>query len=336
LARDSLGLVALPRFDVAVRHSQERSELRSRIPRSAAGQTLLDYLTGRFRYRDRAGWLAEIEAQRLLLDGHPIAGSARLQAGGELCYLRASSPEPYVDRAFVVLHQDDHLLAVDKPAHLPMHADGPFARNTLVQLLREHTGNTAWSLVHRLDRETSGVVVLAATAEARRTLQQQWPSGTVAKTYHAIVRGNVTAAFTVDLPIGRSRDSSISLRRAAGSAATEALPACTHFVPEAHAPGVTLLRCEPTTGRTHQIRVHLEAHGTPIVGDKLYGRPDRDYLAFVAAVKQNSDGRTAMPGEPDRQLLHASELRLDHPVSGQAMRLRAPLPAVFATALARS
>lgn len=319
-----------------MRHSQERSELRSRIPKSAAGQTLLDYLTSRFRYRDRAGWLAEIEAQRLLVDGRPITGSTRLCTGSELCYLRASSPEPYVDRNFVVLHQDEALLAVDKPAHLPMHADGPFAHNTLVQLLRERTGNAAWSLVHRLDRETSGVVVLAATAEARRNLQQQWHAGTIAKTYHAIVRGNVTDAFTVDLPIGRSRSSSISLRRAAGDAAGEALPACTHFVPEAHGPGVTLLRCEPTTGRTHQIRVHLEAHGTPIVGDKLYGRPDRDYLAFVAAVKQNGDGRTAMPGEPDRQLLHASELRLDHPIRGEPMRLLAPLPPAFVAALAPS
>lgn len=322
------------RFDDEVRHSPERSGLRSRIPRAAAGQTLLDYLTGRFRYRDRAGWLAEIEAQRLLLDGRPIDGSTRLRAGSELCYLRASNPEPYVDRAFVVLHQDDALLAVDKPAHLPMHADGPFARNTLVQLLREHTGNAAFGLVHRLDRETSGVVVLAATADARRALQQQWHAGTVAKTYHAIVRGHVEAAFTVDLPIGRSRDSSISLRRATGNAAVDPLPACTHFVPEAHGPGVTLLRCEPTTGRTHQIRVHLEVHGTPIVGDKLYGRPDRDYLAFVAAVKQNGDGRTAAPGEPDRQLLHASELRLLHPIRGEPLRLLAPLPAAFAAALA--
>lgn len=321
------------RFDDGVRHSPERSGLRSRIPRSAAGQTLLDYLTGRFRYRDRAGWITELDAQRLLLDGQPGTGSTRLRAGSELCYLRASNPEPYVDRSFVVLHQDEALLAVDKPAHLPMHADGPFARDTLVQLLREHTGNAAFGLVHRLDRETSGVVVLAATADARRTLQQQWHAGTVEKTYHAIVRGHVEAAFTVDLPIGRCRDSTISLRRAAGSAAIEALPACTHFVPEAHGPGVTLLRCEPTTGRTHQIRVHLEAHGTPILGDKLYGRPDRDYLAFVAAVKQNGDGRTAAPGEPDRQLLHASALRLLHPTRGQPLHLQAPLPTAFAAAL---
>ncbi|MBL8736185.1 MAG: RluA family pseudouridine synthase [Planctomycetes bacterium] len=319
-----------------MRHSQERSELRSRIPRSADGLTLLDYLTSRFRYRDREGWLAEIEAQRLLVDGRPITGSTRLRSGRELCYLRASSPEPYVDRSFVVLHEDETLLAVDKPAHLPMHADGPFARSTLVQLVREHTGSAAWGLVHRLDRETSGVVVLAATADARRSLQQQWHAGTVAKTYHAIVRGHVAAPFTVDLPIGRSRDSSISLRRAAGSAAVDPLPACTHFTPEAHGLGVTLLRCEPTTGRTHQIRVHLEAHGTPILGDKLYGRPDHDYLAFVAAVKQNGDGRTAAPGEPDRQLLHASELRLQHPSHGEPLRLLAPMPAAFAAALASS
>lgn len=325
----------MARFDGAVRPPQDRSELRSRIPKSAAGQTLLDYLADRFRYRDRAGWGAEILAQRLLLDGRVAAGTERLQPGRELCYLRATSPEPYVDRAFVVLHQDDALIAVAKPAHLPMHADGPFARSTLVQLVREHTGNPAWSLVHRLDRETSGVVVLAATAAARRILQQQWHGGTVAKTYHALVRGHVRESFSMDLPIGRSRDSTISLRRATGSSAIDPLPAHTRFVPEAHGAGVTLLRCEPTTGRTHQIRVHLEANGTPILGDKLYGRPDGDYLAFVTAVKQSGDGRTAAPGEPDRQLLHASELRLEHPTSGRPMHLLAALPAVFEQWLTR-
>ena len=291
---------------------------------------LLDYLAQRFRYHDARGWTAVIAAGHVEVEGRRARAETHVHAGNVVTYHKLHQ-EPFAVLDVRVLHEDADLLALDKPAHLPMHADGPFVRNTLVQVMRQRFDTPELSLVHRLDRETSGVCVVARTATARTELQRQFLAGSVRKVYHAIVRGHVAAPFTVALPIGRSTESCIQLRRAAGAAAANPQDAHTAFWPEAHGDRVTLLRCEPTTGRTHQIRVHLEANGTPIVGDKLYGRPDADYLAFVARVKANGDARVVPAGEVDRHLLHASELVLRHPRTGATATYRAPLPACMQT-----
>jgi len=316
--------------DALVTARDASTDLSSRVPAAAAGNRLVDYLARRFRYLDAAAWIAEAAAGRLTIDGRPARATDLVRGGATVTWRRLPTPEPFVDDHVPVLHVDDTIVVVDKPAHLPMHADGAFVRNTLVAILRERLPAPEPSLVHRLDRETSGVCVLARTTAARQALTRQFHEGTVRKVYHALVRGHVKAPFRLDLPIGRSRTSAIALRRAAGAlAGDDAQPACTDFTPVAHGDGCTLLRCEPHTGRTHQIRVHLEANGTPILGDKLYGRPDADYLAFVARVKRDHDARAVPKGEPDRQLLHASELEFEHPTSGERRLHRAPLPAAL-------
>ncbi|MCU0865204.1 MAG: RluA family pseudouridine synthase [Planctomycetes bacterium] len=308
--------------------------LSSRVPAACAGEALIDYLSARFRYLDRAGWQSEIAAQRVLIDGKSVRADLRLRAGATLTYLRVHV-EPWADLGFTIVHQDDELIVVDKPAHLPVHGDGPFVRNTLIHRLRERLGAPALHLTHRLDRETSGICVLARTASAQRSMRLQFEQGQVEKTYRAVVRGRVDSPFVCNLPIGRARQSRIALRRAAGEAIDEPQAATTRFYPEAAGPAASLLRCEPATGRTHQIRVHLEAHGTPILGDKLYGRPDEDYLAFVARVKNSGDARVGVDGEPDRHLLHASVLRCLHPATGLAVEFTAPLPPAFGDWLQR-
>lgn len=316
-------------------HAEPASRaLRSRIPPRAAGRRLLDYLVERYRYLDTAAWQRELAAGRIELDGVLAAQGTVLRAGAQLCWHKQQH-EPFADTNFTLLHQDASLVVVDKPAHLTMHADGPFVHQTLVQLLRQRLRAPDLQLVHRLDRETSGVCVVAATAAARRHLHEQFAASAVRKVYRAVVHGHVATAFIATAPIGRATASSIALRRAAGEHASAAAPAETRFWPEAHGPGVTLLRCEPTTGRTHQIRVHLEANGTPVLGDKLYGHPDAHYLEFVARVKRDGDARHVAAGEPDRQLLHASELTLLHPDTGAHCTFTAPLPSAFAAWLAR-
>lgn len=304
------------------------STLRSTVPFAAAGSTLLDYLAARFRYLDRDGWQVELASGRVLLDGAAARADAVLRAGSRLQW-RRPGVEPYAGEQPVVLHQDEALVVVDKPAHLPMHADGPFVHATLVQRLRQSLRAPQLMLVHRLDRETSGVCVLARTAAARADLLRQFAAGGIGKVYHAVVRGRVEADFSVALPIGRARNSRIALRRTTDADAVDPRPATTRFAVVARGPAATLLRCEPTTGRTHQIRVHLESAGHPVLGDKLYGRPDADYLAFVQRVKASGDARQVPPGEPDRQLLHASELCLLHPATGARCVFSAPLPAPF-------
>lgn len=308
--------------------SPEPLILRSRVAADADGSSLLDYLVARFPYHDRERWQQEVAAGRVVLAGVRASGSERVRTGDTLAYHKIHR-EPWVDDHIPVLHEDAALLVVDKPAHLPMHADGPFVKATLVALLRARTGEQQLSLVHRLDRETSGVCVLARTAAARAALHEQFERGAVAKAYLAVVRGAVAGDFEVAAPIGRARDSRIALRRATGSAALDPRPARTRFVLVERTTGCSLLRCEPHTGRTHQIRVHLESAGHPILGDKLYGHPDDHYLAFVQSVKRSGDPRAATTAGPDRQLLHASSLTFVHPGSGTRVSFAAPLPALF-------
>lgn len=309
--------------------------LRSRVPPQAAGQTLLGYLVARFPYHDRAGWNAQILAGRLSVDGVVARSDVRLRQGATVAYTR-TAPEPFVEDRIDELHEDAELLVVDKPPHLPMHADGPFIRSTLVQLLRRRRDEPGLALVHRLDRETSGICVLSRTPAARACLLAQFAAATPRKEYVALAHGHVAADFCCELPIGRARDSVVTMRFAAGARAQAAVPATTNFTVLAHGPAATLLRCEPRTGRTHQIRVHLEAVGHPIVGDKLYGRTDDEFLVFVRAVRQTGDGRVACsPGSPHRQLLHASALSFTHPATGRPVTFRSPLPPLFAEWLQR-
>ena len=144
-------------------------ELRSRIPKPAHGLTLLDYLMQRFRYLDRAAWLQEIGAGRLSIDGAIAKAEQRLRAGEELCFHKLQR-EPEVSRDLSVVHTSKGFAIVEKPAHLPMHSDGPFVRNTLVHMLRSGRLPEA-EIVHRLDRETSGLCVVARTNVARQLLE---------------------------------------------------------------------------------------------------------------------------------------------------------------------
>jgi len=310
-------------------------ELRSRVPGKSAGQPLGDYLAGRFRYHDRDAWAAHVTAGRVLVDGRSAHADDPVRAGAEVLY-RKVHREPWVDDRIRVLHTDPDLVVVDKPAHLPMHADGPFVRHTLIHLLRTAHDFPDARVVHRLDRETSGVVVLPRTRRASRAVQEQFRAGTVEKLYLTVVAGRVEEHFHCDRPIGHSATSRIALRRSAAPDAVEPRPAFTRFAVVEHGPAATLLRCQPTTGRTHQIRVHLENCGHPVLGDKLYGRPDDDYLAFVHRMKAGGDPRAGPDDAPDRQLLHACSLEFDHPATGERVRYEAGAPPSFRDWLRRA
>ncbi|MCB9887267.1 MAG: RluA family pseudouridine synthase [Planctomycetes bacterium] len=304
-------------------------ELRSKVPATLAGLPLVDYLCRRFPYLTRQAWLAEIARGRLHVAGRRASAEQLLATGAAVTFFKEHL-EPVVDRAITLLHRGADFVAAAKPAHLPMHADGPFVRHTFVHLLGEQLGGAKVHLVHRLDRETSGVVIAALTGQARAWFGAQFEGGQVQKTYLAVVRGTAAASqFVVDAPIGRRGGSEITLRRTAGPDAVEPQAASTEFEVLAERGGHSLVRCRPRTGRTHQIRVHLEHAGLPIVGDKLYGRPDADYLAFVQRVKAGGDARDVPAGEPDRQLLHAHALQLLPHGANAATTFVAPPPADF-------
>ena len=305
--------------------------LQSRIPNDAKGTTLLNFLCERFRYLKRDGWIAELANGRIALDETKATGEEQLRGGMILRYQKDHT-EPQVSLDFHILHQDADLLAINKPSHLPMHADGPFIRNTLIYRLREQFGSEL-QLIHRLDRETSGICIVATNKSAQAAVQSQFATsnqaGSLRKVYMAVVQGILKEPLRCDQPIGHSQHSKISLRRSADDDARNPKPACTVLEPVQHGNNKTLVRCLPETGRTHQIRVHLEHAGHPIIGDKLYGHPDANYLAFVARMKAGASVFEDTELVPNRHLLHAHQLHLRHPSTDQEQCLEAPIPKEF-------
>ncbi|MGE3174223.1 MAG: RluA family pseudouridine synthase [Planctomycetota bacterium] len=309
----------------------DETVLQSRVPPAAAGQTLAAWLSARFRYLDLDGWCAEIDAGRVQRNGTPARSGDVLRARDLVAY-RPVHREPHADLRIEVLHDEPTFAVVQKPAHLVSHADGAFVQNTFFRVLERHYRGLGAApklrLVHRLDRETSGLMVVAKTAAAATALQQQFTAGGVAKEYLAIVHGVVAAdEFTEDGAIARSQASEIAIRRAVVPADHPGAQAArTTFVVERRLPEHTLVRAFPATGRTHQIRVHLTHRGHPLVGDKLYGRTDAEYLDYVRFVKAGGDPWWDGRLQAGRQLLHAAALRFAHPETGAPAEFAAPLP----------
>lgn len=225
-----------------------------------------------------------------------------------------------------LLYRDGLMLVIDKPAGLPVHADGVFIRHTLVHMLRRTIPGV--QPVHRLDRETSGVLLLGKHPAAAKAMQTHFQRGVVAKTYMAVVRG-VPAEDEVTLTgaIGPAPGSRIALRRAVVPPdAPGARPATTTVRVVRRGPGTSLVEVRPSGGRTHQIRVHLAAFGHPLLGDILYGRSDDEYLAWVRHVKAGGDPRLWPGRDAPRHMLHAARLELPG-FDGEPLVVAAPLPA---------
>jgi 23S rRNA pseudouridine1911/1915/1917 synthase len=289
----------------------------------SAGLRLDRAVADRFPLASRtavAGWIAE---GRVLVDGSPLPGKTRLR-GGERVVVDVPAPRPTElvpeDRPLSVLFEDAALLVLDKPSGLTVHpgsgrAQGTLA-NALVARLRDLPtpgGADRPGIVHRLDKDTSGVMVVAKTEPAHRALSRAFASREVRKEYLAAVHGAVAGeAGTIDHPLGRS--SAGRTRMAVREGGREAV---TEWRVEERFPRHTLLRCFPRTGRTHQIRVHLREAGHPIVHDPLYGWRS-----------------SPLDAEAGRLMLHAHRLAFAHPTSGAALSFEAPVPAAFAAALA--
>jgi RluA family pseudouridine synthase len=294
--------------------------LSSLVKQELHGRSLLDYLYERFPYKNREAWMAEIQAHRLTVNGKPGRPRTKLAKGDKVSYTSLRR-EPEVARDIKTVFEDEHLLVVDKPAPLSVHADGVFITNTLINILRQQSGNPDLSLGHRLDRETSGLLVLAKQRALTSKLMARFEESGVEKWYLAVVKGVPT--WTEQLVRGwmaPKKDSEISIRQWLSPEKIEGgKESTTRFVLKEKLNGYALVACQPLTGRTNQIRVHLEAAGFPIVGDKLYGRTDQEFVDFITAAKKNNAQTVAGPWEHPRHLLHAWKLRLRHPVTEEPM-----------------
>jgi len=229
------------------------------------------------------------------------------------------SEAPTQHPSFTIVYQDEQLLVVDKGAGVVVHPARGHRQDTLAQLLapllsgEAGAGEERAGVVHRLDRDTSGLLVLARTDQALTLLQSALAQRHIEREYLALVEGRPPARTgTIEAPIGR--DPRVRTRMAVGGAAPR--EARTHFTLERALAGTTLLRLRLDTGRTHQIRVHLRAIGHPVAGDPEYGTPGLLGL--------------------ERQFLHATRLAFAHPLSGQPIDLTSPLPADLQAALERA
>jgi 23S rRNA pseudouridine955/2504/2580 synthase len=238
----------------------------------------------------------------------------------------AADARPAPAREFPILLEDDHLLAVDKPAGVAVHGGSGVSFGVIEQLRRARPQARFLELVHRLDKETSGVLLLAKRRSALTALQEQFRrhggDAALRKTYLALVSGAWPAnRRVIDLPLAKRDDAAGGERtvRVATAEAPDARRAITLVRVEEALPGFTLLEVTLKTGRTHQIRVHLAAHGQPIAGDERYG----DFELNRALARGE-----AVPGcRFGRMFLHAARLRFAHPAEGSVVDLASPLPA---------
>ena len=273
------------------------------------------------------GALTRSQAARLIAEGRvrvngkPAAKSARLSGGEtvtvDVPQLRETALPPQ-DIPLDVVYEDDDVIVVNKPTGLVVHPAPGHPDGTLVNALLHHCGDSLSGIggekrpgiVHRIDRDTSGLIIAAKNDAAHLALSAQLKDHSLSRTYECLVTGNMKQdSGTVDAPIGRS-----SADRKKMAVVPDGRRAVTHWEVIARYQGVTHLRCRLETGRTHQIRVHMAHIGHPILGDTVYG------------AKKPVPGLTG-------QCLHATGLRFVHPRTGEPVELHCPLPPEFTAML---
>jgi 23S rRNA pseudouridine1911/1915/1917 synthase len=307
---------------------------RLRVDEAGAGARLDAWLSEAVPELSRSRVQGLIADGHVLLEGARVRASSRLRAGQEVT-LVVPPPTPAEPRpeaiALHLVHEDDDLIVVEKPAGLVVHPGAGTAGGTLVNALLHHAKNLSGiggvlrpGIVHRLDKGTSGLLVVAKHDAAHRSLVEQFAGRTVEKEYLALVLGAPRAKEgTVDAPIGRDpRD-----RKRMSVKATRGREARSSWRVEESFDGAALLRVRIHTGRTHQIRVHLASLGHPVAGDPTYGgarTPSSRSAASRAALQSL-----------ERPALHAARLRFDHPRTGERLLFESALPADLESVLAR-
>lgn len=272
-------------------------DYRERLGSACEGRSLLDHLASCYPHSSRETWRERVASGLVRLDGAVVEPDARLYTGQLLTWHRPAWEEPEAPRTFAILHEDDALLGVAKPAGLPTLPGAGFLEATLLHQVRRYARSA--SPLHRLGRFTSGVVVFSRDGAAHRALSRMWASREVVKRYRALVRGapewNERA---IDVAIGPVAHGMLGTVHAASP---DGKPATSRVVVLERRGDCSLCDVFIETGRPHQIRIHLAAAGHPLAGDPLY-----------AAGGMPVPGTTALPGDPG-YLLHAAEVVFRHP-----------------------
>jgi 23S rRNA pseudouridine1911/1915/1917 synthase len=299
-------------------------ELNAEVPYDMGGQRLDQVAALLFAEHSRSRLSAWIKEGRLTVDG-AVLRPRDIVHGGSLLALKAEQEAQgewiAQDIALNIVYEDDYILVIDKPAGLVVHPAAGHADGTLLNALLHHVPDIInvprAGIVHRLDKDTTGLMVVAKTIEAQPRLVDQLQKRSVSRIYECIVIGVITSGGKINAPIGRS-----SSQRQRMAVSDGGKPAVSHYRVLERYRSHTHARVKLETGRTHQIRVHMSHIGFPLVGDPVYGGRFRIPPAANPSMVQTLK-------EFPRQALHARFLELDHPITGERMKWQSPLPDDF-------
>jgi 23S rRNA pseudouridine1911/1915/1917 synthase len=307
-----------------------------RAEASEAGMRLDALLRAHYPWKSRAHFQRLLDGRDVLVDGRAAKPSLRVRTGQTIAVrlpVDPSVPDRETADDLVFLYEDEHLAAVDKPSGLCVHPVGRIRHGTLINKLHaryrcpeDPSRDVVPRLAHRLDQDTSGVVLFVKHREADRAVTDAFTARHVRKTYLALVEGALDAPRgIVDAPIGPDPNGSTGLHKTVRS---DGQVARSRWRVEGAFARHSLVRLQPLTGRTHQLRVHMRHLGHPILCDHLYGDLSPLY---------DPDPRRPTPSRPllERLALHAYRLELDHPITGERLVLTSPLPPDMAHAVER-
>lgn len=306
-----------------------KRRIRFAIPEEYAGRSLLEFLCARFPYHSSVEWGERIEKGMVLVNARAGAASGKLACGDVVGYTATDVPEPVVDDRVEILYDDADIVVVNKPGNLPCHPGGRYFKHTLWGILKNRYGIESPEMVNRLDRETSGVLLVARHGEASKKCRAQFSNRQVWKRYVALVEGAFPSEATACGFVVADETSANPKRCRFVSASVderegrESEWAETAFRGLRNVGPVSLVEAIPHTGRQHQIRATLLALGYPVVGDKLYGVDPGLFVRFCREELTDADHERMRMG---RQALHAAALRFRHPRTRKELEIEAPLP----------
>jgi len=298
------------------------------IEEGDAGKRLDLFLTSRFGKFSRNEWQKRIDAHEIRINGNIARAARKINLGDTVEFSYSMRDEPEVDTNILIIYEDADYLVIDKPAGLPVHPSGIYKTQTVTTLLVERSLLKTPYLLYRLDRETSGVLVLGKNRKAAAAFHRILRAGLITKEYVVAVEGCVGGAFDAKGFIFRLPDSRLPRQRfykesTPPSTAMEIQSCHTRFTPLKTMHETTLLKAELFTGRMHQIRATLFSLGYPVIGDKLYGVNPNFYFDFADNTLTQSDWKKL---RLKRSALHCKKLSLKHPVTGINWVLQTEIP----------
>ena len=267
------------------------------------GLTLLDLLSTKFKYLSRESWIEEIKNKSIMVCDQETNEFYTLKTNDSISFIRKNYSEPEVDRKFSILYESENLLILNKPGNLPVHPAGRYKENTLLSILQLETGNSQLFVVHRLDRETSGIQILAKNSNTASVIQRDFENRNIYKEYIVYIHGNFPIHLNANGYLAKDLSSLVrKKRRFSYNNCDNSETSITDFYLLGEMKGISKVIAMPKTGRTHQIRATLNSLGYPVYGDKLYGLDEKYFLKFIEGEK--------LLNFPNRQALHAYKVKI--------------------------